>query len=219
MQLPAKLAANPPIRRPLLRNQMINNNQAAASLQQRRKWSDWSECSVSCVKTRHRLNCDDILASTNSSTSTISSATTKHMISNENDNDSDPKQSKNLFQTKRDSSADFRALRGDTHDNNPSDLGMMETTTTTTTTADQSGDDNGNNNEEDDYADEPEDDEDSCATVDTSKTFEQIPCAGGACISSQSHHSHHHHHHHQQQQQSLSRYQNPSEKPAKQRGE
>mgnify|MGYP000892091508 CR=1 FL=1 len=32
------------------------------SVQQRRRWSDWSECSASCLKTRHRLNCDDILA-------------------------------------------------------------------------------------------------------------------------------------------------------------
>lgn len=36
------------------------------SMQQRRKWSDWSECSADCLRTRHRLNCDDILAAQNS---------------------------------------------------------------------------------------------------------------------------------------------------------
>lgn len=36
--------------------------------------------------------------------------------------------------------------------------------------------------DEDDYADEEvEEDEDSCANVDTSKTFEEIACSGGAC--------------------------------------
>lgn len=30
----------------------------------RRKWSDWSECSESCLRTRHRLNCDDLAPAT-----------------------------------------------------------------------------------------------------------------------------------------------------------
>lgn len=29
------------------------------------KWGDWSECSVRCLKTRHRRNCDDLVSSLN----------------------------------------------------------------------------------------------------------------------------------------------------------
>lgn len=39
----------------------IHQQQAGA------KWGDWSECSVDCLKTRHRKNCEDLLAAQNSS--------------------------------------------------------------------------------------------------------------------------------------------------------
>lgn len=34
---------------------------AAEVARSRRKWSDWSECSTECLRTRHRLNCDDLI--------------------------------------------------------------------------------------------------------------------------------------------------------------
>lgn len=48
-------------------NKVINQQ-----IQQRRKWSDWSQCSESCVKTRHRLNCEDILQAQNATAKPIS---------------------------------------------------------------------------------------------------------------------------------------------------
>lgn len=55
-----------------------------------RKWSDWSECTVNCIKVRHRLICDDILSfeqekinrtSSNKKTYQVtSSTTTEHTL-------------------------------------------------------------------------------------------------------------------------------------------
>lgn len=117
--------------------------------QQRRKWSDWSECSTNCFKTRHRLNCDDLLAAQDAGNNnkTITATTTRQPT-----NEATATTNKSSVAANEDDEEELL------------------------TRADQSIDD-------DDYADEGDEEEetDSCANVDTSKTFEQIPCVGGLC--------------------------------------
>lgn len=122
---------------------------------QRIKWSDWTECSASCVKTRHRLNCDDILQQASNATATSYSSS-----SSKNDNGNQNKNQGASFIGKRDDDDD--------DNNNSSDGGGAAAAVQA--------------NDEDDYADDVvEDEEDSCANVDTSKTFEEKRCVGGAC--------------------------------------
>lgn len=53
-----------------------------------RKWSDWSECTVNCVKVRHRFICDDILRveqeSNKVKNGSITSTTTERALSKRN---------------------------------------------------------------------------------------------------------------------------------------
>lgn len=53
----------------------------ATTASSRRKWSDWSECSAECLRTRHRLNCDDLLASSRDLSATTANSASKQVAS------------------------------------------------------------------------------------------------------------------------------------------
>lgn len=151
--------------RPLNNRPASSNQSNQQQQQQRRKWSDWSECSASCVKTRHRLNCDDILAAN----STLAPLIKQQISGSSNSKNDNQKQSNNLFLSKREANFQLGALDA------PAEL---DSELLRASAEQQNGDD-------DDYADEVEQEEDSCANVDTSKTFEEVACVGGACQSAQ----------------------------------
>lgn len=127
---------------------------ASHLMQSRRKWSDWSECSTSCVRTRHRLNCDDLLASQNSTAKPVASK----LAANDD----------------KKSSVSERILRSGPILSGKEEEGYVQDGALSVV----------HNNEDDDYADEGDeaDEVDSCDSVlDTSKTFEQQPCSDGQC--------------------------------------
>lgn len=135
----SSISSSRPERR--LRQQRVN----LVNSQQRRKWSDWSECNENCFKTRHRTNCDDLLV-----------------------------------------------LDQQQQQQQPS--GKQPATTTSVQQGDREGDQvaefpaaklvNDQADDDPDYGDEGDDETetDSCASVDLSKTSEEIPCQGGRCL-------------------------------------
>lgn len=140
---------------------------------QRRKWSDWSECSSDCKQTRHRINCDDLIQAQNILTSsplvtTTTTATTTASSSSQTGNA--------RRTTKRHEGEDEETSAANlAHKINRSPEQVDEASGT-----DQALDD-------EDYADEgdAEDTEnDSCANViDSSKTFEERRCFNsGQCL-------------------------------------
>lgn len=166
-----KAAQNPPNHSSM--RQRVNH------LHARRKWSDWSECSAECIKTRHRLNCDDIIQAGENQ---LQSESTPKVANNVKQLAA--KETQSLPRTilsqvdglvGRQVQINERRLLNERHspvshrsnDNEDEDELVYK--------ADQADDD--------DYADEGDEEEetDSCSNVDTSKTFEQSACLGGLC--------------------------------------
>ena len=119
--------------------------------QQRRKWSDWSECSPNCLKVRHRLNCDDILAQNQS----------KHSGQPTDPANGSPQaiSSSNLDTLKPSSNRLVLVVAGEP-----------------VVTTEGQFDDDDYADEGDD-----ENESDSCEKVEASKTFEERTCTGGQC--------------------------------------
>lgn len=129
---------------------------------QRRKWSEWSECTESCLRTRHRLNCDDLLVSQNFTTEIkIRSPERRKRQTTVHKSYNGKKQVQLVrFLRATDKLEKTRQLDSSSHYREQF-----------------------NQEDDQDYADEgdEEDDTDSCAKVDPTKTFEERPCAGGQC--------------------------------------
>lgn len=135
----------------------------------KRKWSDWSECSINCVKVRHRVNCDDIVGEEQKRQSNNKTITADN----------------NIEQPLNKAQQNQQPLKGtQQHTENYEKKSIIIKRTTNLVGEDfllsrGTGDD--------DYADdgdeiEADDEEtDLCDKVDTSKTFEEIPCTGGLC--------------------------------------
>lgn len=142
-------------------------------LHARRKWSDWSECSEECYKTRHRLNCDDIVQASEKSATTIESNNVKQ--SGSAPSSSSKINPSSLEATKRQALGAGRGSKGRSSAGGAAQQNDNEDEDELLYKADQADDD--------DYADEgdEEDETDSCSNVDPSKTFEKSACLGGSC--------------------------------------
>jgi len=150
----------------------------------RRKWSEWSECTESCFRTRHRLNCDDLLLE----------ATQKAGANSTNGN----------LQTSNGSNNDLSKIRSrrqiiDSWASRGGAQLVVRATRSTSGPAGASGGGGGGGggsgggqplivgpniqDDDQDYADEgdEEDENDSCSKVEPSKTFVEEPCTGGLC--------------------------------------
>lgn len=142
-------------------------------LHARRKWSDWSECSEECFKTRHRLNCDDIVQAGENVATTTESNNVKQLGADSG--------SLSKLHPPRSEASKRQALgagRGSKERSSPAGAAQQndhEDEDELLYKADQADDD--------DYADEgdEEDETDSCSNVDPSKTFEKSACLGGSC--------------------------------------
>lgn len=136
----------------------------------RRKWGDWSVCSENCIRTRHRQNCDDLLAtsgqnSTKFEDSKIKINTHLQLLNGKTlatGQATSALTTNSNFNVKRNALSSASETTRDNLLPNTSDLAQAD---------------------EDDYADEgdEEDEDDSCANVDASKTIEEQPCVGGLC--------------------------------------
>lgn len=132
--------------------------------QPRRKWLDWSECSLSCTQTRHRRNCDDILTQNDTRPPLINDL--KHLEANIGNQVSFNQEeiAKNKINIDKRASVDEK--KGEIYEH------LARTKSF-----------GGEQLLEDDYADEgdEEDEDDSCKNVDPRLTFEERACTGGQC--------------------------------------
>lgn len=143
------------------------------SFLERRKWSDWSECSASCTKQRHRLNCDDILNINKPSFASAESApqnSVKKRILY--DADATERANKNIA---------------------PASLGAPEEEHNASPEQDSEvadsnrGDEHSNETSAED--EEADASDDSCEHLDASLTVQEVACVGNACGQSSSSHA------------------------------
>lgn len=124
----------------------------ATTTSSRRKWSDWSECSESCLRTRHRLNCDDLLGeelpTAGRQVHERGRGAAKQVASK-----SEPSGRKLQVRSEKNLPAPASEDLGQPNDD------------------DQDYADEGDEDDEDD----------SCANVEPSKTFQEQGCLGGQC--------------------------------------
>lgn len=146
----------------------------------RRKWSDWSECSESCLRTRHRLNCDDLTSdylTAGQSRPRLGPAEratpTSTTTTNGNKQVAGVSSVTSITATTTAPIAKSQALVGLL----PAELGARNLQVRDNSNKNQQLDD------DQDYADEgdEDDEDDSCATVEPSRTFEEQACFVGQC--------------------------------------
>jgi hypothetical protein len=145
----------------------------ATASSNRRKWSDWSECSEACTRTRHRLNCDDLTGGSGGRAS--NSSDSKNGAAGAHGKQVLPAGLKSTgpqLQLRQLLAATAVSSEPGAAEQRPQALAAKQVAA-----KEQSLDD------EQDYADEgDEDDEgDSCAQVEPSRTFEEQACSGGQC--------------------------------------
>lgn len=137
--------------------------------EEKRRWSDWSECSASCTKRRHRKNCDDIVFSVASASSRAlhlhnTTRRVRSLVGGKLEGDELPK-SKTVANTDDDNLDNEDYNDDDDESDTGAETGLAST-----------GKPNAND------ADAPADAEnDSCENLDASLTTEEVACTGGEC--------------------------------------
>lgn len=143
----------------------------------RRKWSDWSECSAECVRTRHRTSCDDLIAAGQVSVDSKRQKTAEEQTVAPAVASANVLRRRQVSATRSDKFPHIEdGSEGDGEEEDKDNAEVIKRTPEDRPRVSVPADD-------EDYADEgDEDDEaDSCANVEPSKTFEQVPCFGGLC--------------------------------------
>ena len=138
-----------------------------------RKWSDWSECSANCLRTRHRLDCNDLLNESQpvKITRKLRAAAAdlfrpKRLTTATTTGRATPKESADEETWLANNSAVERDKKS--HGRAPFASGAKSGL--------------GDQLDEEDYADEGDDDEeDPCDKVDSRRTYEEQVCTGGQC--------------------------------------
>lgn len=179
-------------RRPMPMATGSNGKRPALGLANRRKWSDWGECSADCVRTRHRLHCDDLIQisppnfwpsaepagqrpNSNKSTHSERPALIKrHTLAPAASGGAD----KLSLTSKQQQQDELLGGGGEQASERPATgSGLAEPSI-------EAQDGGGGVDDEQDYADEGDEEEggnDSCARVESSLTFEEQTCSGGQC--------------------------------------
>lgn len=141
--------------------------------EEKRKWSDWSECSFSCTKRRHRKNCDDIVLTNLSSRPQHN--TTRRIIRTPT-----IKAGKSEVSVEVSAKNSVSSVKSneDLHNRHEDDV------------SDDNEEDDDDNEQRVDFDDKQQasndlpidiNENDSCENLDASLTIEEVACLGGEC--------------------------------------
>lgn len=157
--------------------QLMPINEVKLSASELSKWSDWSDCSENCVRTRQRWNCDDLVQQSSiggqekQEPELLEKQQHKVNGSNQNSSIRDNKQglldigelSRLASKVKREIEEE---LKKETNDDDDDEDGLEPIGSVALTT------------EQPDI----EDERDNCAGIDSRKIYQEIPCIGGRCL-------------------------------------